>query len=156
MRNVPSPKLIPRTEYESLVGQEIGLSHWITVTQQRIDQFAACTGDHQYIHVDPERARHGPFGGTIAHGFLTLSMIAEMMQDLPRIEGVRLNVNYGLDKVRFISPVPVNSHLRGRFALLDLVEVKPTIIETVFGIRVEIKGNEKPALIANWRARRHL
>lgn len=156
MRNVPSPKLIPRTEYEALVGQEIGLSHWITVTQERIDQFAACTGDHQFIHVDPERARRGPFGGTIAHGFLTLSMIAEMMQDLPRIEGVRLNVNYGLDKVRFISPVPVNSQLRGRFELLDVVEVKPAVIETVFGIRVEIKGNEKPALVANWRARRHL
>ncbi|MGX1306468.1 acyl dehydratase [Amorphus suaedae] len=148
------PKYIPRADYEALVGQEIGLSHWITVTQERIDQFAACTGDHQYIHTDPERARHGPFGKTIAHGFLTLSMIAEMMQKLPRMEGIRTNVNYGLDKVRFISPVPVDSRLRGRFTLSGLTEVKPAVIETVFAVRVEIEGNEKPALIADWRARR--
>lgn len=152
----PGVKYIPRAEYEALVGQEIGLSDWITVTQERINQFAACTGDHQYIHTDPERSRHGPFGKTIAHGFLTLSMIAEMMQKLPRIEGVKMNVNYGLDKVRFISPVPVDSRLRGRFTLAGLAEVKPAVIETVFAVRVEIEGNEKPALVTDWRARRYL
>ncbi|WP_346891067.1 MaoC family dehydratase [uncultured Roseibium sp.] len=149
-------KYIPRAEYEARVGQEIGLSDWITVTQERINQFAACTGDHQYIHTDPERSRHGPFGKTIAHGFLTLSMIAEMMQKLPRIEGVKVNVNYGLDRVRFISPVPVDSRVRGRFTLSRVAEVKPAVIETVFAVQVEIEGNEKPALVTDWRARRYL
>ena len=152
----PASHLIPLSEFEAGVGTEIGLSPWITVTQERIDQFAACTGDHQYIHVDPERAREGPFGKTIAHGFLTLSMIAEMMQGLPRIEGVKTNVNYGLDRVRFIAPVPVDSRLRGRFTLASLTEVKPAVIETVYAVQVELEGSEKPALVADWRARRYL
>ena len=146
---------IPLADFKNLVGQEIGLSGWITVTQARIDQFAACTGDHQYIHVDPDRARDGPFGKTIAHGFLTLSMIAEMMPAVPRIEGVRTNVNYGLDKVRFIAPVPVNSRVRGRFTLASISEIKPSVVETLFAIQVEIEGTEKPAMIAHWRARRN-
>ena len=150
------PLHIPLPDYAARVGEELGVSEWIAVTQDRIDQFAACTGDHQYIHTDPERARLGPFGGTIAHGFLTLSMIAEMMQGLPRIAGVKTSVNYGLDRVRFIAPVPVDSHLRGRFVLSSVSEVTTGVVDTVLAVTVEIRGGEKPALVADWRARRYL
>ena len=144
-----------RQDYEALTGQILGISPWIVVAQERIDQFAACTGDDQYIHTDPERAREGPFGKTIAHGFLTLSLIAEMMKGLPRIEGVKTSVNYGLDRVRFISPVPVDSKVRGHFTLFSVSEVQPHVIETVFDIHVEIEGGDRPALAARWRARRY-
>ncbi|WP_306005059.1 MaoC family dehydratase [Aquicoccus porphyridii] len=152
----PKQTFLARRDYEALVGTELGKSHWIKITQSRIDQFADCTGDHQSIHVDPETARGGPFGGTIAHGFLTLSMIVEMMQGLPRIVGVKTNVNYGLDRVRFISPVKVDSCIRGRFTLSAFKQIETTIVETTFAIVVEIENHDKPALVADWRARRYL
>lgn len=151
----PNQTILARKDYEALVGTELGISHWIKVTQSRIAQFADCTGDHQFIHVDPESARDGPFGGTIAHGFLTLSMIAEMMQELPRIAGVKTSVNYGLDRVRFISPVKVDSCIRGRFTLSAFKQIEPAIIETTLAIVIEIKNHHKPALVADWRARRY-
>ncbi|NYZ14598.1 MaoC family dehydratase [Azospirillum sp. RWY-5-1] len=147
---------LPRAEYEARVGQEIGISRWIEITQDRIDRFAECSGDRQFIHVDPERARATPFGGTIAQGFLTLSMIAEMLQDIPRIEGATMGVNYGLNRVRFVAPVPVGSRVRGRFVLTRLEDIRPGELQTTMTITVEIEGIERPALVAEWLARRHV
>lgn len=144
-----------RADYEAGVGQEIGVSRWIGITQDRIDRFAECSGDRQFIHVDPERARATPFGGTIAQGFLTLSMIAEMLQDIPQIEGATMGVNYGLNRVRFIAPVPVGSRVRGRFVLAKLEDIRPGEVQTTMTITVEIDGVGKPALVAEWLARRH-
>ncbi len=149
------PVHIPRAAYMARVGQPLGTSPWIEVTQDRIDQFAACTGDDQYIHTDPDRTREGPFGGTIAQGFLTLSMIAEMMRGLPRIEGLKTTLNYGFDRVRFLSPVPVGSRLRGHFVLEACSEIGPDVVETIFAIEVQMDGHDKPAVVALWRARRY-
>src|SRR5436309_288597 len=106
------------SDLQPLVGQAIGESDWIVVDQQRIDRFAEATGDHQWIHVDPVRAAAGPFGTTVAHGFLTLSLMPEMFASAFKVSDVRMGVNYGLNKVRFPAPVPVDSRLRGRFKLL--------------------------------------
>src|SRR5215217_1658387 len=109
-------------ELESLVGEELGSSEWHLIDQERVNTFAAVTGDHQWIHVDPERAAAGPFGGTIAHGYLTLSMLPALMGEVWRVDGVRMGVNYGLNKVRFPAPLPVGSRIR---AGVELVEVTP-------------------------------
>ncbi|MDE1567867.1 MaoC family dehydratase [Aquabacter sp. P-9] len=146
---------LPIADYADLTGGELGVSDWIAIDQDRIDRFAACTGDHQYIHVDPERARASPFGSTIAHGFLILSLLAPMGRDVPVPEGVVLNVNYGLNKVRFISPVPVGSRIRGRFALAAFELVGPRQIQSAMTVTVEIEGAAKPALVAEWLVRRH-
>jgi acyl dehydratase len=146
---------LPRADYGDLVGRELGVSTWIEIDQDRIDRFAACTGDHQYIHVDPERARASPFGSTIAHGFLILSLMAPMGRDLPVPEGVVLSVNYGLNKVRFITPVPVGSRIRGRFALAAFEPVGPRQVQSVMTVTVEIEKRQKPALVAEWLIRRH-
>lgn len=148
--------IIPREVYEAMVGQELGVSRWIGITQDRIDRFAECTGDRQYIHVDPVRAAASPFGRTIAQGFLTLSMIAEMMSDIPAMAGVETSVNYGLNRLRFIAPVGVGSRVRGRFLLMQFEQVEPSVIQTVLKITVEIEGEPKPALVAEWLARRYL
>lgn len=132
------------------VGQQ-HLSDWVIVSQKMIDQFAEATGDHQFIHVDPVRAAATPFGGTIAHGFLSLSlmpMLSEMA--VPRVEGVRMGVNYGGNKVRFLTPVRSGSRVRGAFTLLKLAERKPGTWEQVIEYTLEIEGEEKPALIAEW------
>ncbi|MGQ9370895.1 MaoC family dehydratase [Azospirillum sp. ST 5-10] len=147
---------LSRTEYEAKVGQELGVSRWIPITQERIDRFADCTGDHQYIHVDPARAKASPFGTTIAHGFLTLSLIADMMRDVPRLEGAAMGVNYGMNRVRFLAPVPVGSRIRGRFVLTRFEEIRPGEVQTTMTVTVEIAGAEKPALVAEWLARRYL
>lgn len=138
-------------ELAQTVGQE-RVSDWVTVDQAMIDKFAEATGDHQFIHVNPEMAAMTPFGGTIAHGFLTLSLMPLLSSktDMPRIEGVRMGVNYGGNKTRFLTPVRSGSRVRGRFKLLELVEKRPGQWQQTNEFTVEIEGQEKPALIAEW------
>ncbi|MEY4160008.1 MAG: nodN [Pseudomonadota bacterium] len=132
------------------VGQTIGLSAWHLLDQSRIDAFADCTEDHQFIHVDPEQAKATPFGGTIAHGFLTLSMLAAMgATGIPPFE-TKLTVNYGFDKVRFISPVHSGKRVRGHFVLQELTEKRPGQWQMKVEVSVEIEDEAKPALIAEW------
>jgi acyl dehydratase len=129
------------------VGTHLGFSDWLTVDQHRIDTFADATGDHQWIHVDPERAAAGPFGTTIAHGFLTLSLVPHLLRDLVDYPAWPVRINYGSDRVRFIAPVPVDSPVR---AGAELVEVRPsgTGTQVALSVTVEIAGSEKPALVA--------
>jgi acyl dehydratase len=143
---------VPPSGLAALVGSETGVSDWILVDQARIDAFADVTEDHQFIHVDPEAAKHTPFGGTIVHGMLTLSLLAPMaMQASIAIEGVVMGVNYGFDKVRFLEPVPSGSRLRGRFVLKDAREKggKGRWLLT-YEVTVETEGASKPALIATF------
>jgi acyl dehydratase len=139
-------------ELAVLEGQEIGVSDWVTVDQSRIDQFAQATGDAQWIHVDPVRAAAGPFGATVAHGFLTLSLLSELMAAAFRIADVRMGLNYGLDRVRFPSPVPVDSRLRAhcRLAKYEPIEGGAQLAITV---TVEREGGAKPVCVAEWITR---
>ena len=134
------------------IGQE-SVSEWIDVTQAMIDKFADATGDHQFIHVDPERAKLTPFGTTIAHGFLTLSLLPQISMktpDAPRIDGVKMGVNYGGNKVRFLAPVPSNSRIRGRSKIVEFEEKRPGQFQYTTETTVEIEGSDKPAMIAEW------
>lgn len=142
-------------EMRALVGKEMGVSSWYEIDQKRIDTFADVTEDWQFIHVDPDAAAQTPFGTTIAHGFLTLSMLSAMVYEMPVLEGVAMGVNYGFDKVRFLSPVPVGSRIRGRFVLSKLDESKPGFVTTYTAVSVEIEGQDKPALAADWIGRRY-
>jgi len=136
---------------QGLIGQEVGVSRWIEVSQARIDAFADCTEDHQFIHVDPEAAKATPFGGTIAHGFLTLSLASAMSYDAVRpLDGVVMGVNYGFDKLRFLAPVPAGSRIRGRFRLLAADDKGQGRWLLKHELTVEIEGGDKPALIAEW------
>ena len=139
-------------ELQAKVGEEIGVSDWLEVSQERINKFAEATGDFQFIHIDEEKARQTPFGGTIAHGFLTLSLIPALgaMTQGARIDGVKMGVNYGGNKTRFISPVRAGKRVRSRAKLLELVEKRPGQWQQTNEITVEIEGEEKPALIAEW------
>ena len=134
------------------VGKEIGVSDWFTVDQAIIDKFADATGDHQWIHVDPERAkRETPFGTTVAHGFLTMSLLSIMSYEvMPVIEGTTMGVNYGFDKLRFISPVRSGRRVRGRFVLAEARLRKPTELQSRTSVTVEIEGEDRPALVADW------
>jgi acyl dehydratase len=133
------------------VGEEIGVSSWLTVDQQRIDAFAEATEDRQFIHTDPAAAARTPFGGTIAHGFLSLSLLSRMAADAMLIpEGVTMAVNYGLDRVRFLAPVRSGSRVRGRFTLDSVDEKAPGQLLMRHMVTVEIEGEEKPALTAAW------
>ena len=139
-------------ELKALVGQESGLSLWREVTQTMIDQFADATDDHQFIHVDPERAaRETPFGGTIAHGFLLLSLLSAMTYEtLPTLEGAGMAINYGFDKLRFISPVKSGARIRARFFLAD-VNARPSgWIQITYNVTIEIEDAPKPAITAKW------
>lgn len=139
------------SELAGLIGQEVGLSKWIEIDQARINAFADCTEDWQFIHVDPEAAKQTPFGGTIAHGFLTLSLMSAMSYDaVGALEGVTMGVNYGFDKLRFIAPVPVGSRVRGRFKLLSAEDKGGGRWLIKHEVTVEIEGADKPALIAEW------
>jgi len=140
-------------ELQALVGQDLGESDWITVDQRRIDLFADATGDHQWIHVDPVKAAKGPFGTTVAHGFLTLSLLPEMAASAFEIEGSRMGVNYGLNRVRFTSPVPVNSRLRGRFKLLSYEPIEGGA-QMVMEVSMEREGSSKPVCVAESIVRR--
>ncbi len=136
---------------QSLVGSELGVSGWIRIEQPRIDAFADTTEDHQFIHVDPGRAAATPFGGTIAHGFLTLSLLPRMMEDIGGgMEDAVMGLNYGFDKIRFLAPVKVNSRVRARAKLLDVREKAPKQFLITQEITVEIENESKPALIAEW------
>jgi acyl dehydratase len=143
--------------WKAAEGQEEGVGEWFEVDQDRIDQFADVTLDHQFIHVDPERAKDGPFGTTIAHGFLTLSLLTHLDGSVPkgdpaRFKGVVMGVNYGFEKIRFVSPVKVGSRIRAR-AVLASVELKEPWIQSTRTMTVEIEGEEKPAVVADWITR---
>jgi len=138
-------------EIKGRIGTEIGASPWIEVSQQAIDAFAEVTGDHQFIHVDPEAAARTPFGGTVAHGFLTLSLLSQMAAPVMYLpETTRMVVNYGFEKVRFIAPVRSGKRVRGRFTLASMEEKKPGQWQFLHNVTVEIEGEERPALNADW------
>ena len=133
------------------IGEEVGTSEWLLVDQERINQFADATGDHQYIHVDSERAAQTPFGSTIAHGFLTMSLMVLMgYEGSTKLKNSVMGINYGFDKLRFINPVKVNSKIRGRFRLISAEEKNTNQWLLKHNITVEIAGEEKPALVAEW------
>lgn len=139
-------------EMKELVGKPLGMSEWVLVDQEMINKFADATGDHQFIHIDEEKAKLTPFGGTIAHGFLTLSLFPMLMakSDCPRPAGVKMGVNYGGNKVRFLAPVRSGKRVRGHFKLLELDEKRPGQWQQTLEFTVEIEGEEKPALMAEW------
>lgn len=141
------------TEIRSRTGEEIGVSSWILIDQQRIDEFAEATEDHQFIHVDPDGAAQTPFGGTIAHGFLSLSLLSRMGAEAMLLpEGMKLAINYGLDRVRFLAPVHSGKRVRGRFTLDSVEEKAPGQLLLKHLVSVEIEGEERPALSATWLA----
>ena len=138
-------------EIKAHVGTEVGLSSWLTIDQARVDAFADATDDRQFIHVDPEAAAQTPFGGTVAHGFLSLSMLSRMGAEAMLLpENLRMAVNYGLDRVRFIAPVPSGKRIRGRFVLDSVDEKAPGQLLVRHSVTVEIEGVDKPALTAQW------
>ncbi len=136
---------------KGLIGKELGVSHWVTVDQKRINQFAECTEDHQWIHVDVEKAKKGPFGKTIAHGYLTLSLLAGMSYAVRfpfDVSGMKMVINYGLNKVRFLNPVIVDSKIRTRVTLLSVEEKGPERVLLSYKHEIEVEGKDKPAAVA--------
>jgi acyl dehydratase len=142
-------------ELRAAIGTQLGSSDWITVDQSQIDMFADATDDHQWIHVDEERAKAGPFGTTIAHGFLTLSLLPSLIKQIYSVENVKMGINYGLNKVRFTAPVPVGSKVRGTIDLVDVSDVNGGV-QVVNKVVVEIEGAERPALVAEWLTRQYV
>lgn len=135
-------------ELKSLIGQEAGTSEWIEITQERVNLFADATGDHQWIHIDPERCRkESPFGGPIAHGFLTLSLLPKMMESAISLPPRRMGVNYGLNKVRFPAPVPVGSRVRGRVAIVQVEDIEGGV-QITWAVTMEREGGDKPVCVA--------
>jgi len=137
------------------VGEEVAVSDWVTVTQDQVNRFADATGDHQWIHVDVERAKAGPFGAPIAHGFLTLSLVPRFFYEALAIEEVGMGINYGLNKVRFMAPVPVGSRLRGRLALVSSEPIDNHGMQLVWDVVIEKEGSAKPACVAQMVSRRY-
>ncbi|MBW3096354.1 MaoC family dehydratase [Pseudohoeflea coraliihabitans] len=145
------PPVVTISQVPSLIGTELGLSSWMEMPQSRIDAFANVTEDHQFIHVDPEAAADTPFGGTIAHGFLTLSMLSKMHAEcVPRIKEQVLGVNYGFNRLRFMNPVPSGARIRGRFELADARQRGAALMVLTLDVTIEIEGARKPALTASW------
>ena len=142
-------------ELAACVGQEVAISDWLLITQQQVNLFAEATGDHQWIHVDPEKAAKGPFGGPIAHGFLTLSLLPKFFESSFEIVGSRMGVNYGLNKVRFTSPVPVGSRLRARMTLLATLPIDNGGVQMTWEVKVEREGSDKPVCVAESLVRRY-
>ena len=142
-------------ELQSRVGQEVGVSPWIEVTQERIDGFAKAIEDFQWIHVDRERARASPFGGTIAHGFLTLSLLSHLSEMTFSYEERRMGINYGLNRVRFTSPVPAGARVRARFTLAKYEPQEGNGVQLTWNTLVELEGSDKPALVAEWLGRHY-
>lgn len=138
--------------FESRRGEEVGVSAWATIDQDRIDRFAAVTGDDQWIHVDPERARRSAFGGTVAHGFLTLSLVATLMRDTVAVADATAAVNYGANRVRFVTPVPAGGRVRARFSVGEVARV-PGGVQVTWNVTVELEGSARPALVAEWIVR---
>ena len=144
-------KTVTRKELDTLVGEQLGVSEWFLVDQERVNRFADVTLDHQFLHVDVERAKQTPFGGTIAHGFLTLSLLVPLCLDfIPVIEKRKLVVNYGFDKVRFAAPVRVGKRIRASAKLASVDERKPGNVIVKIDVTVEIENEDKPALVAEW------
>jgi acyl dehydratase len=141
------------SDLAALVGQEVVVSDWTTITQEQVNQFAQATGDHQWIHVDVEKAKAGPFGGPIAHGYLTLSLLPQFFISSLKIEETRMGVNYGLNKVRFPAPVPVGSRLRGRMKLLKCEPIDQGGVQMTWETTVEREGGSKPVCVAESMAR---
>ncbi|BBX24763.1 putative enoyl-CoA hydratase 1 [Mycolicibacter terrae] len=135
-------------ELAACQGEVIGHSDWVTITQDAVNLFADATGDHQWIHVDPERAATGPFGTTIAHGYLTLAMLPQLMAQISRLDGVKLAINYGLNKVRFPAPVPVGSKIRAETSLVEVADVGGGAHQVTYSTTVSIDGHAKPACVA--------
>ena len=142
---------LPVADYLALKGKDLGASEWIDVTQERIDRFADVTEDHQFIHIDPVRAKETPFGTTIAHGYLSLSLLSKMAYEvMPGIAGSKMGVNYGLNSVRFLAPVKSGKRVRGHFHMQDVTERAPGVFQSTVQVKVEIEGEDKPALAAEW------
>ncbi len=137
-------------DLQAKIGEVLGTSEWFLIDQDRINHFADCTQDHQFIHVNPDMAKMTPFGGTIAHGFLTLSMLSPLMKSLDTKLDVQMSVNYGFNKLRFLSPVKSGKRIRGHFKLLGMEEKRPGQWQQTVEATVEIEGEEKPAMIAEW------
>jgi acyl dehydratase len=153
MPQQPQPRVFASPdELRAAVGEQLGWTDWLEIDQKRIDLFAEATGDHQWIHVDPERAAGGPFGSTIAHGFLTLSLIPSLTPQLLRVEGVTMGVNYGVNKVRFPAPVPVGSRLRATAEVTEVTEAGGGV-QLVVRVTVEREGGDKPVCVAETVAR---
>ena len=148
----PMSNVIDPSRLADYIGREVGITDWFEIDQERINRFAEATEDYQYIHVDPDRAAQTPFGSTIAHGFLTLSLLSRFSNDNGgiKLKDAVMSINYGLDKVRFISPVRVGKRIRARFTLLEATEKQPGRYLLKHKVTVEIDGEEKPALIAEW------
>ena len=144
--------VVTQDKLRALVGTTVGVSDWLTVDQAMIDKFADATGDHQFIHVDVEKAKLTPFGGTIAHGFLSLSIMPVLtaMTDMPRLDGIKMGVNYGGNKTRVLAPVRSGKRVRGHFKLLEIEEKRPGQWQQTVEYTLEIEGEDKPALIAEW------
>lgn len=153
-----SQQTLTLEQMKARIGAEVGVSRWLRVDQARIDRFAEATDDHQFIHVDPERTRaETPFDGTIAHGFLTLSLLSKMAQEvLPKLADLWFGVNYGFDRVRFLRPVPVNSDVRGRFVLTEIRDDKAGEVTLKYAVTIELRDSAKPVLVADWIARLYL
>jgi len=135
-------------EVAAHVGQDVAVSDWLTISQDQINQFADATLDHQWIHIDPERAKNGPFGTPIAHGFLTLSLLPHFLDTALRVDGLRMALNYGLNKVRFTAPVPVNSRLRAHFHVQEVQALAPDGVQVCWTVTMELEGADKPACVA--------
>ncbi len=133
-------------DLKSALGEHLGYSDWLEMTQDRIDKFADATGDHQWIHVDPERAKQGPFGACIAHGYLTLALVNLFLPQIVEVQGISMGVNYGSDRLRFPAPVPVGSRIRGGGELIQLEEVKGGVQATI-RVTVEVEGQDRPACV---------
>ena len=148
-------ELASLAELKDRTGQEIVVSEWLEVTQERLDRFAEATGDRQWIHVDPARAaRESPFGTTIAHGFLTLSLLSKFLVESLRFSNSRMGVNYGLNRVRFTAPVPVGSRIRARFTAAKVDDIEGGV-QITWDVRIEREGDDRPCLIAEWLTRRY-
>ncbi|KPK09012.1 MAG: dehydratase [Betaproteobacteria bacterium SG8_39] len=143
------------TQLRNRVGEEVGVSPWLEIDQARIDRFAEAIDDPQWIHVDPQRAQSGPFGTTIAHGFLTLSLLSHLIESTFSFDDRKMGVNYGLNKVRFTAPVPVGSRVRARF-VLGSWERKDDMIQTIWNVTMEREGGDKPVLVAEWIGRSYV
>jgi acyl dehydratase len=135
------------SELAGAVGKHLGVSEWLEIDQARIDKFADATGDHQWIHTDPERAKQGPFGSTIAHGYLTQSLVNHFLPQIIDVRGISMGVNYGADRLRFPAPVPVGSRIRGSAELIKVEEVKGGAIQSTVRVTVEIEGGDRPACV---------
>jgi len=134
-------------DLEKAVGQTLGTSDWLEITQERVDLFAEATGDHQWIHTDPERAREGPFGGTIAHGYLTQSLVNYFLPQIVDVRGISMGINYGADRLRFPAPVPVGSRVRGRAELIEVEKTKDGAVQAKIRVTVEIEGSDRPGCV---------